>query len=466
MDINIQSILFNQFVLLFFVIGIGNLFGKIKIGNFSFGLTGSLFIGIIVGGLLTIYASGIEGSDRASAIIQGQIVNGNLTSMGLMIFITATGLMASKSVGFALKNYGVQFLVLAILIPFVGFASTLAAGKLSSVNIDQVNGAYVGALTSSAGLGSAIDSSNQNSRQMALNFEDLDPQDQQNVLDTLNRVLERNASLEGTDFEPRTLENTQSLTEEEIALYLNEREAGIGAGYSIAYPFGVLAIILGVNIIPALARIDVEDEKKRYFAEKAELTGQAEKTQEADSPDQSVYFDFAAFSITVFLGYILGSIGINLGPLGVFRLGNVGGGVIMGLILGSIGKVGPINFTMNGQFLNSFRNYFLSLFLGGIGLNYGYVIFNALAGSGIQIVIIAIIVASLSILAGFLVGRYIFKMNWVMLSGAITGGMTSAPGMGAAVEAVGHEDASIGYAATQPVATLFMVLFSLLLYYF
>lgn len=460
MSFNFQGFIFNQFVLLFLTIGLGNLFGKLKIKSFSFGLTGSLFVGLVIGAFLTLYASGVEGSDRALEIIQSQIVNGNITSMALMIFITATGLMASKSVGYAIKNFGKQFLVLAVLIPFVGFATTVIGGKISGLNVDQVNGSYVGALTSSAGLGSALDSAGQSSARMTEGYEQLPDAGKEHVLNIINTVNQRNADLTGSNYEEKTLSNSPTITDEEASLYTNERDANIGIGYSISYPFGVLAVIIGVNLIPVLAGINVEKEKELYFAQKKSLSKNTEDNEEAP-----VFFDFAAFSLTAFLGYLLGQITINLGPLGEFSLGNVGGGVIVGLILGSLGKVGPLNFTMNSKFLNSFRNYFLSLFLAGTGLNYGYVVYDALTGSGIQIVIVAFTIAAVSIVAGFIVGRYLFKMNWVMLSGAITGGMTSAPGMGAAIEAVGHEDASIGYAATQPIATLCMVFFSLLLYY-
>ncbi len=57
--------------------------------------------------------------------------------------------------------------------------------------------------------------------------------------------------------------------------------------------------------------------------------------------------------------------------------------------------------------------------------------------------------------SGYLFGRYILKLNWMLLAGALCGTMTSTPGLGAAVEA--------GYGAVYPVALLSMVLFTILL---
>jgi putative transport protein len=67
-------------------------------------------------------------------------------------------------------------------------------------------------------------------------------------------------------------------------------------------------------------------------------------------------------------------------------------------------------------------------------------------------------------LAGFFVGRYVWKINWVLLAGAICGAMTSTPGLGAAIDATGTEECASGYGATYPVAIVCMVLFTTLIY--
>ncbi|MGO0807212.1 hypothetical protein ACTPEF_25175, partial [Clostridioides difficile] len=42
----------------------------------------------------------------------------------------------------------------------------------------------------------------------------------------------------------------------------------------------------------------------------------------------------------------------------------------------------------------------------------------------------AIAVGVTAMMIGFLVGKYVFKLNWILLSGAVCGGMTSTPGLG------------------------------------
>lgn len=233
-------------------------------------------------------------------------------------------------------------------------------------------------------------------------------------------------------------------------------------GHSIGYPFGVLFLILGINVIPKIFGFDVEEEKKKYFAQKAIDIKNNEKLAASTMPE--VPMDFVGFSLAAFLGYVLGSIKIYMGPLGMFSLGSTGGAILVSLGLGSIGKVGPVNFRMNSTVLGKMRTYFLSVFLAGTGLNYGFRVVDAITGAGYMIVIISSLVAILSVLFGFLLGRYAFHINWTLLSGAITGGMTSAPGLGAAVDALECDEPAVSYGATQPLATLFMVIFSIIIH--
>ena len=60
------------------------------------------------------------------------------------------------------------------------------------------------------------------------------------------------------------------------------------------------------------------------------------------------------------------------------------GGVLIGaLLLGYIGKIGPLSFRMDAKVLGVIRELGLSFFLAIVGLNYGYGAVDALTGSGI-----------------------------------------------------------------------------------
>ncbi len=119
---------------------------------------------------------------------------------------------------------------------------------------------------------------------------------------------------------------------------------------------------------------------------------------------------------------------------------------------------------MNNRILGVIRQVSLAFFLAIVGLRYGYRVFDAILSGGAYLAFVSLVVGSAAILAGYAVGRYLFKLNWIMLSGAICGGMTSTPGLGAAIDALGSDDPAAGYGAVYPFALLGMVIFTILLF--
>ena len=453
MHFDLVGFIFNSLVLLFFTMTLGNLFGDIKFKKFNFGITGTLFIGLFVGYFLTKYAVTIpEGSKfftKAQNVLKGNIIDNSIMNLSLLIFIVGTGLLAAKDMKYAITKFGKQFVILAIFIPFVGAVASYGFSKaLKNMSPYQITGTYTGALTSSAGLAAATESSESESKHSAANFENLDEGTKVKILAIINNAKERDAKLKNEAIpEKMTVENTTTLSAEDTEIYVTEAKAGVGVGHSIGYPFGVLFLILGINFIPKIFRFDVEKEKEKYFAQKKIDLSNVKDTEKNTIPE--VKMDFVGFSIAAFLGYLLGSIG---------------GAIIVALILGSIGKIGPINFRMDSVVLGKMRTYFLSIFLAGTGLNYGFRVVEAVTGDGIMIAVVSALVAILSVLFGFLLGHYVFHVNWTLLSGAITGGMTSAPGLGAAIDALDSDEPAISYGATQPLATLCMVIFSIIIH--
>ncbi len=468
MQFDLVGFFLNPLVLLFLTMALGNMFGELQFKKFKFGITGTLFVGLGIGYFLTQYAATIAKGSKyfatATTIMQGKVINGTLMNLSLLIFLVGTGLLAAKDMKYAISKFGRQFVILAIFIPFVGAVCSYGFSKaLDNMSPYQITGTYTGALTSSTGLAAATESSDSESRRIAQDFQNQDQKTQKKMLAIINGAKARDAKLRNQPVpETMTVENTQSLKNEDVEVFVTEAKAGVGVGHSIGYPFGVLFLIIAVNVIPKIFGFDVEKEKEEYFAQKA-LDIKKNENLAVDKMTE-VPLDFIGFSLAAFLGFLLGSIKIYLGPLGMFSLGSTGGAIIVSLILGAVGKLGPIHFRMNSMVLGKMRTYFLSVFLAGTGLNYGFRVVDAITGAGYMIVIISSLVAILSILFGFLLGRYCFHINWTLLCGAITGGMTSAPGLGAAIDAIECDEPAVSYGATQPLATLFMVIFSIIIH--
>ena len=230
----------------------------------------------------------------------------------------------------------------------------------------------------------------------------------------------------------------------------NFHEAQVGYGYALGYVPGVLVVVVSMYLLPKLFKIDIENELKVL------------KNNTKTIKDHEKEFDFIAYSLVIILGIIIGKIKVKFGIIN-FNFGITGGVLISSLFLGNLKKVVGINFNMNRTILKSLKELGLLMFLGSVGLRYGYTSINSLNSEGILYVACAFIIGFLSLLIGFLVGRYVFKINWIMLSGALCGGMTSTPGLGAAIDSTKSDDVTAGYGATYPFALIGMIIFVIIL---
>lgn len=459
---NALSLILNPFILMFVTVALGLLFGKVKFGKFSFGTSGALFVGLAVGWAVygfaqKVYESGDETSPAWKAAVQimatngGKVVNNYFFQTALIIFVAAVGLLAAKDIGIVIKKYGAKFVVLGLLITLIGAGATYACTAFcKNTNAYAVAGVYTGAMTSSPGLASALETAENHAEEYTADWANKTDAEKEAMMMVLH-LDEKYADLQASDIAEFDEEMTQS--------YINSATSQVGIGHAVGYPFGVIIVILAVNFLNVIFKFDVEDEKRKY-----KLEMEAARNAESAKEIEQVPFSIINFALVCFVGYILGSIKIYLGPLGYVSLESTGGVLIGALLLGWIGKIGPLNFRMDPKVLSIIRELGLAFFLAIVGLNYGFGTVDAITGSGITLALVSLVVGFVACIIGFLVGRYAFHLNWIMLSGAICGGMTSTPGLGAATEAVGSDDPGAGYGATYPFALLGMVIFTIILH--
>jgi len=205
---------------------------------------------------------------------------------------------------------------------------------LPGISSYEVTGVYTGALTSSPGLAAALESAREHSSQLVENYDSLSERKKQELLKAID-------SLEKTK-----VKNAGSLTEEQKKQFIKSAEAGIGIGHSVGYPFGVLIVILAVNFLPVIFKIEVKKEKEIFSRE----INETRMSNSINGDQDTVRFDLTAFIVTCFLGYTIGRLKFNLGPLSYVALGSTGGVLLTSLILGHIGKVGIIK-GLSGKFL-------------------------------------------------------------------------------------------------------------------
>ena len=91
----------------------------------------------------------------------------------------------------------------------------------------------------------------------------------------------------------------------------------------------------------------------------------------------------------------------------VFSLGITGGVLISALFLGSYFK----SLQFENTALDVIRDISLNGFLAIVGLDYGYTAINAVMDSGVILLIIGLAIASISVIAGHIMGYYILKIE-------------------------------------------------------
>ena len=450
----IISTLTNQFFLMFLAIATGLLIGKIKIKSFSLGVSGGIFTGIIIGYLATNWAHGVKeggvGYSSASRILSTGVVAQAFFSFFLLLFLVSIGLKVGSTIGSIFRRYGIKFVVIGVVIPVVSMIVTcgLYGAVLSSnpsITPHETIGMFAGAMTTTPGYGTALDASDN------VDYEQIYAEASQEEKNQMLLKIDSTGALNA--------ENTPQLSAEQVEAYKEAASAAISLGYTVAFPIGVLVIVVMISLMPKVFRIDMAKETEDYEKELSQIaeSGRQIKPQP---------LNFMILALVTVIGIAVGNITIPLGSFGSFSLGDAGGVLLAALILSYIGEIGPLNFRMDPKSLNVMYQMGLIFFMAVVGLRYGYDVVGAIMGSGLALAIAAVFVEGIAVLVSFFIGRKVFKLNWLILSGAIAGGCTSAPGLGAAISSTGSEEPTAGYGAAQPFAILANVVLAKLFFNF
>jgi len=358
-------------------------------------LIGSL--GYMVGG---IKIRGIELGTAGVLLVAlvfghfGIVAPSVIKDMGLVCFVTSVGFVAGPKFFRNFKQNATSYVLIGLLIILSSAASCVLIIKLSGISPALAVGILTGALTSTPGLAAAIE-----------------------------------------------------------AAGVNGDLASIG--YGIAYPFGVISVVLFVQLMPKILKVDMGAERSSLEAVDA---------VKVKSAAQSLfYFDsdgFFPFCAAIVLGILLGKVTVPLPGGASFSLGNSGAPLILGLIFGHYGHIGPVNITVKKTVLETFREFGLMLFLIGAGTNAGQGFIKILTEYGLVLFIYGAIMAIVPMVAGYFFTSKLLHLSLLNNLGSITGGMTSTPALGALIKVAETDDVASSYAATYPVALVAVVLVS------
>jgi len=354
-------------------------------------------LGYLIGG---IKIAGIELGTAGVLIVAlvfghfGSVMPALVRNLGLALFVTSVGFIAGPKFFRNFRQNAKNYILLGFVIILVGAVSTWAIIRISGIGPELAAGLMTGALTSTPGLSAAMDA--------AGNLKDL-----------------------------------------------------VTVGYAIAYPFGVVGVVLFVQLMPKILRVDMKKELETFQA--ANLTEVKPIRQKLILLDREGLFSFA---LVVVLGILLGSVTVPLGGGAHFSLGTTGGPLITALIFGHFGHVGPIDLRVKKPALEMFRELGLMLFLIGAGTEGGKSFVSKLQEEGAMLFVYGAIITILPMIVGYFLAARTLKLSLLNNLGSITGGMTSTPALGTLIQVAGTDDVASAYAATYPVALVAVVLAS------
>ncbi|EID84555.1 putative permease [Treponema sp. JC4] len=396
--LSIKAISFLVFSV-FIIAGLGYLLGRITINGISLGTAGVFIVALLYGAFL--YSP-----------LQAQLLVGGKTyvtsalkiveNLGLILFVTSVGFIAGPSFFGDFKRNFKSYIVLGLLIIVMGGLSCAGCivfdNKVFGRNLEEVSAMLVGLLSGS-------------------------------------------------------LTSTPAFSAAKATVTSESLEAIVAVGHGIAYLFGVVGVVLFVQLVPKLARANMEEERAKLSesAPKApsKLTG---NEMEIDP------FGFGAFSVVAVLGICVGSF-----KFGNFSLTTTGGCLLVSLICGHFMKIGNVSIMPQEGTLKVFRELGLMLFLIGAGVAGGASFVKYFEW---VYFIYGIIMTLVPMIIGFIFARYVLKLNLLNNLGSICGGMTSTPALGTLISTAGTEQVAGAYASTYPIALIAVVIVSQLLIIF
>ena len=376
----------------FAIAAFGYILGRITIKGISLGTAGVFVIALIYGGFFGVFFNSkfvIEEINYASQALK--IVE----NLGLVFFVTSVGFIAGPNFFKNMKKNFKSYVLLGLVIILSGGIAAIACiliGRVLESGTDPkqltaiITGLLSGSLTSTPAF---------------------------------------------------------SATKEAVAAQYQD---AVTVGYGIAYLFGVIGVVLFVQLMPRIVHADMAEEvRKITHVETGDVAKFKGKLLEFDD------FGFTPFAAAAVLGILIGSVRF----FGFFSLTTTGGTLLVSLVFGHFGHVGRADLMPSKKVLETFRELGLMVFLIGAGVSGGMSFVRYFRPIYF---VYGVVMTLLPMVLGYLVAKYVLKLNLLNILGSITGGMTSTPALGTLIHVAGTSNVASAYAATYPIALIAVVL--------
>ena len=322
----------------------------------------------------------------------GYTLPAGIGAFGLVLFVYCVGMGTGDRFFASLAREGANLAKLAVLIVTLGAAITWLGATLLKIPAGLATGIFAGALTSTPALAAATESLAQ-----------------------------------GAD--------------------------SVSIGYGIAYPFGVIGVVLFVQVLPRILKID--------------LSASTENTTEAPPHTSPKPLPSATCLLSLSVGLTLGTL-LGIIPFGLpggtpVTLGLAGGPLLVALALSHFRKIGPIVGFIPRPTRMLLQELGLVFFLANAGIRGGGALMSTLHAHGFMLFGLGMCISIIPLAVAWPIATKLLKMNPLQALGGICGGMTSTPALGAITAKTDAQTPVISYVSAYPVALIFMIIISKLL---
>ena len=397
---NIPSLLGGIFI----VVTLGYLLGRITIKGVSLGTAGVFIVAILFGVACYYIPEDLE----VLGVFNLKVDSKNnkyyaevIQNVGLVFFVGSVGFIAGPKFFKDLAKNFKTYIVMGIVIIITGGILAVAFAFIPGIGADFSAGVVSGALTSTPGYSAALE--------------------------------------------------------------VSKEQGLVTLGHAIAYPFGVIGVVLFVQLIPKILKADMDYERSLLKGNEEE-----KPTEEKKDLFYADSFGLTPLALAIFFGLLIGAIKIPLSGNGYngacFSLGTTGGVLIMCLIFGHCGNMGKLSLEVPPASAKVFRELGLMLFLIGAGISGGVELVAQIkenSSTAMKILwgfLAGIVFTVVPMIVGFLVAWKAMKLPLFSCLGGITGGMTSTPALGVIINTCKTELIAGAYASTYPISLILIIL--------
>ena len=177
-----------------------------------------------------------------------------------------------------------------------------------------------------------------------------------------------------------------------------------------------------------------------------------------DSERQAGDINPVGLSIGLALGLALAFVAIPMPGGGTLTLGTATAPLIVGVLLGILGRTGPIVWTLPGSVSNTLNQYSLLVFLAAVGLGAGGGLVSALRDNALPLVILGLTIAAVHALICIVGLRSVLKNGTANALGGLTGSQLNPAPYAYAMSKAPDQRLAVSYATLFPIAMIGKVL--------